>query len=326
MSQNRFTGKRVLVTGATGFLGANVVEGLLQQGATVCALSRGRVSPQRLSHLLDSPKLSLIQCDLLDAGTLQKTVSEFSPDVMYHFAAEPDKTESSVQAHAVVAGNITGTLNALDAFRQCNGELFVFIDSTKVYGNAPTPHSETTPVDPICSYAIGKVAAWNFCDLYRKIHGVPTVCVRPSLIYGPGQGYNLINYVVDTVASGKPDLCLMGGDQTRDPLYIDDAVEAFLSVGERPETVAGHIFNISGGVERTVSEIAQAVVDGMSATINITSNTDQARLTEIWRSYCDIKAAEKLLSWKPKVSLQSGTGLTIEYLLAEREKHASASA
>lgn len=326
MSKNRFTNKRVLVTGGTGFLGSHVVEELLAQGATVATLSRGRLSPWRLAHLLDNPELNLSQCDLLDSeGTLQ-AITRFAPDILFHFASEPDKSESALQAHAVVAGNVTATLNVLEAFRQSKGELFVFVDSAKAYGNAPVPHSETTPVEPNCSYAITKVAAWNFCELYQKIHGVSSVCIRPTLVFGPRQGFNLINYVVNTVSSGERELILMGGDQTRDPIFIGDAVEAFLAAAERPQQVAGKIINISGGVERSVREIAQAVIDSMQTDTQISCDDSQARLTEIWRSYCDITAAKELLGWEPLVPFADGVAQTIEYILDNNDNYASASA
>lgn len=303
--------KRVLVTGGTGFIGSHVAMRLEREGAVVGLLARNasRNLPSRGSF-------QAIDCDLRDAAATPQLIAEFRPEVILHFAAQADGREHFGQSHACLDTNLGGVINLLEGLRLCGSGTLVYGDSCKVYGNADVPYRESTPTAPASSYAIAKVAGWQFCQLYQRLHGLRVVSVRPTLIFGPRQKFNLVSCVVDCVMKGKDAINLDGGRQTRDPLYIDDAVEAWTAVVRRHRALSGRVINIGGGMEIAVADIARTILELMGADIPIVEAPEQARPTEMWRSYCDNAEAEQALAWRPKVDLREGLRRTIDHLLA----------
>jgi nucleoside-diphosphate-sugar epimerase len=314
-------GKRVLVTGASGFLGSHLVERLTQEGATVGALSR---TVGKLALIEDPAAYSFIPCDLTDARQTTQAVLDFAPQVAFHLAGCADAREDFSQAAASVQSNLTGVLNLLEAFRQCSGELFVYGDSCKVYGNGEVPYRGAMATRPNSSYAITKAAAWEFCTLYASLYGLPAVAVRPTLIYGPRQSYNLINFVVDCVLAQRSEIRLDGGTQTRDPLFVSDAINAFVAVAGVGGGLAGRIINIGGGLELSVRELAATIVELMGKRLPVVSVPGHARPTEIWRSYCDNVEAAEMLDWRPATNLHRGLEATIQSLVESQVKIGSA--
>jgi len=306
-------GKRVLVTGAGGFIGGQFVARLVRAGARVAAVSRTESPRWPTSGTVDFTPMT---CDVRDPRAVARVVGEFAPEILFHFAAHPDGAESHEQADAAVRVNVLGTLNLLEAFTANQGRLFVFGDSTKVYGNGPVPYRESLPPAPTSSYAIAKGAAWEFCRLYERLHETAVISLRPTMIYGPGQGRNVIGLVIEGVLAGKTEIPLMGGSQTRDPLFIDDALEAFLAAARVGPRISGRIVALGGGAEISVHELARLVVEIMGARTKIVIQPQNARPTEIWRSYCDNEGAKALLGWTPSNSLEEGIRKTVDAMMA----------
>jgi nucleoside-diphosphate-sugar epimerase len=135
----------------------------------------------------------------------------------------------------------------------------------------------------------------------------------------------LISFVVDRVLEGKGEIPLMGGSQTRDPLYITDAIDAFLAAARGGLDGAGRVINIGGGREISVHQLAQEVVRMMGANVKIVIQSRQARPTEIWRSYCDNREAGEVLGWQPRTSLEDGLRSTIRFLTETKQRLVSVS-
>lgn len=313
--KSTLAGRRILVTGGSGFLGSHMVQRLLQEGATVATLAR---RADNLAGCATRHAHTLIACDVTDAPSTTAAVANFAPHTLFHFAAHPDARENFPQFQAAIQHNLVGTLNTLEAFRLSGGELLIYCDSTKVYGNSAVPYREAMPMQPTSSYGIAKAAGWQFCDLYRRLYGMATVSVRPTLTYGPRQGYNIINYVVDCVLSHKREVRLDGGTQTRDPVYIDDVVEAFLATARLGAQVGGRVINIGGGQEIRVSELAALIIELMGSRLPVVADSDRERPTEIWRNYCDNVEAQTILGWQPRTDLRTGLRQTIAALTAVR--------
>ncbi len=221
-------------------------------------------------------------------------------------SAHPDGEESHAQAQQSIQTNVTGTLNALEGFCTCSGELYLYGDSVKVYGNCDVPYREDAPTRPNSSYAVAKLAGWQLCELYSRVRGVTAAAIRPTLVYGPGQRFNVVSFVVNSVLDGRLEIPLSGGTQTRDPLYIDDAVSAYVAAIRRGRTVAGRRIVIGGGAECTVQSLGETVVRLMKGNQKVMSVAQAARPTEIWRSFADNLEAGQILGWKPEVSLEEG--------------------
>lgn len=308
-------GRRILVTGAGGFLGSHLVEHLLREGALVGALDRveGKLAQ------IDSPHaFTFMQCNLANPAEALAATLSFEPHILFHLAAHPDGPEDFNRAQMAIQQNLALTVHALEGFRRCGGELFVYADSSKVYGDGAVPYRQKQRPKPLSSYAIAKAAGWEFCQLYGRIHGVSCVSVRPTMLYGPRQGDNLFSHVVDCVLRHQDSIELAGGDQTRDPLFIDDAVSAYLRVARLGASLAGQVINIGGGDERTVQQLAQCVVDLMGASVHVTPSEQNHRPTDRPRSYCDNMEARQLIQWRPLTDLRRGLRLTIQDLTARR--------
>jgi nucleoside-diphosphate-sugar epimerase len=146
------------------------------------------------------------------------------------------------------------------------------------------------------------------------------VSIRPTMIYGPSQSFNLISFVVDCVLDGKREVILDGGTQTRDPLYVDDAVSAFVSAAIFGPQLSRRIVNIGGGNERSVTQLAQLVLELMNANLEVVEAPGRTRPTEMQRSYCDNRESREMLGWEPQVSLREGLSRTIDFLTESRNR------
>lgn len=310
-------GKRVLVTGGAGFIGSRLVARLAKEQAEVLAVdSVSRGLPPADGQF----DWQFRQLDLGDAAAVADCFSDFLPQVVYHLASAPDQEENFPQLLKSIYSNQLLTIHTLEAFRKFPGELFVFADSAKVYGNSGVPHEGARELDPRSSYAIGKCASWQYCLYYQRLYGMNVVALRPTLTYGPGQPRNLMTVVVESVLEQQPILPLAGGHQTRDPLYVDDAVSAYVIAGQRGAQLAGRAFNVGGGREISVFDLVSLIVRLMDGKTVPQAQPAAIRPTESLRSFCDNSEAHHWLGWKPQVELQTGLRRTIDHLLAERYK------
>lgn len=301
--------KRVIVTGAGGFIGGALTRRLAETGAIVLGLTRNELPEPRADLAV------YMRCDLADQKEVNRVFLDFSPEVVFHLASNPDAIDSFSQIRSSVFGNLLLTLNVLESFAHCpDRHMFVFGDSTKVYGNCIPPYRKDLPVLPLCSYSIAKASGWEYCKLFQLVHELPSVSIRPTITYGPRQKLNLVGFVIDSILKGEKEIVLSGGDQTRDLLFVDDCVEAFLMAGmQSPEKVGGEVINIGGGSELPVFQIAQIIATLMESEIRIVPRTNLRRPTEISRCYSDNKEPLELLGWKPMFSLTEGLIKTIEY-------------
>ncbi len=308
-------GTRVLVTGASGFIGSHLVSRLLNEGAIVGALSRtqGRLAA------LPQCDFEFIPCDLLDESRLNAAMSEFKPTIVLHYASCPDAQESPSHTAMCIDHNIRATANLIEAVRK-HCSLLVFGDSAKVFGNAPVPHEGSTPVEPNSAYGITKVAAWWLCQSAALLHNFSAVSIRPTLVYGPGQPANLISYVAHRALEGASEIVLQGGSQTRDPLYIDDAIDAILAAIRHGSLISGRSIAISGGEEASVVELARSVIEAADSNATVIAREAAARPTEIWRSTCNNQEAKRLLSWSPHVSRAEGLVRTVQAINQDRAR------
>lgn len=309
-------GKRVLVTGGDGFIGSRLVERLAAERAEVLAVDQ----VCRRLPLVATSGWQFEQLDLGEPDAVANCVRHFRPQLVYHLASAPDRQEDFGQVLRSVDSNLRLTIHVLEAFRLHPGELFVFADSAKVYGNSGVPHEAARELNPLSSYAIGKCASWQYCQYYQRLYGLNVVALRPTLTYGPGQPRNLMTVVVESVLEQQAVLPLAGGHQTRDPLYVDDAVSAYLAAGQRGAQLSGRAINVGGGREISVVDLVTLMIHLMGGQTVPQADPSQIRPTETLRSYCNNTDAEKWLGWQPRVDLETGLQRTIESLLADRYK------
>lgn len=304
-------GRRVLVTGAGGFIGAALVHALVARGAEVTALSR---RPGRLDA--DASVYRFVSCDLRAIQPLRDVFETARPELVYHLAAQPDAAEDAVHLHRVIEHNIKAVANLVEVLVAHRGTNLVYGDSVKVYGDAPVPYRADQRPEPLSSYAVAKLAGWGLIDVARRVYGFDAMALRPTLVYGPGQAFNLFTFLIKSIQAQREVIALDGGVQSRDPIYIDDAVEAFLQAGRRLPACSGMTLPIGGNREMSVADIARLTVRLLKGKQSVVLRPTSQRPTEMLRSWCDNAEASATLDWAPTVSLETGILRTAAALAA----------
>lgn len=300
-------GKRVLVTGGSGFIGSHLVEALLQRGVEVHCLLLAGDAAAHLSGV--RPHIVVHHADLVDPEAVQAVVATSRPEAVYHLAAV-GVTDVHVDPAFAVRVNVEGTLNLLAAL---DGAYRVFVNTGTCheYGDNEPPFREDQDPRPELPYAITKTAAWRFCARFHRTRGWPIVTVRPFSVYGPRQGANALIPTCIQAAQDGHDLDMTMGEQRRDFIYVEDVVEGFMRAAEIPQAIGG-TFNLCTGQETTIYELARSVVEQVGSGIAIHRGALPYRSGEIWRLVGDNARARTVLGWQPQVTLEEGLRRTID--------------
>jgi nucleoside-diphosphate-sugar epimerase len=309
------TGARVLVTGAAGFLGANLVRALLDAGAHVIAVARAATDTPRLRQV--EPRIRVLRIDLHDLPTTPD-LAGVEVDLVYHLAsAGVDQRMQDV--HRMIASNASGTHDALLAATRLRAQRFVHVGSSAEYGPGRLLTEDHVPA-PTGEYGATKVAATLLARAYSHRTGLPVVTVRPFSVYGPWEAaYRLIPYCALRALAGLT-VDITDGRQTRDFVFAADVMEGLLLAGSVPEA-AGAIVNLSTGVSTSVRDVAETIValcGSPGASIGV-ARTHQS--TEMWMTSGDPRRAAQILGWQPRTTLEDGLRRTIEWLRMEAAEY-----
>jgi nucleoside-diphosphate-sugar epimerase len=298
--------ERVLVTGASGFIGSFLVEELVRQGRDVHCLLRPSSSTRYLASVSDL--ISIHRADLVDAEAIETAVRAARPEVVYHLGAV-GVADIDVSPAWAVRVNVEGTLNLLSALGD-DYRVFVNTGTCHEYGDNEPPFREDQDPRPELPYAITKTAAWRFCQRLYKGKGRPIVTVRPFSVYGPRQATNtFIPACIRAACDGRAFKMTLG-EQRRDWVYVTDVVEGFLRAGTVREAVGG-TFNLCTGRETTLYETAQVIVTEMEMGSTIQRGALPYRKGENWRMVGDNTRARSTLGWHPRIDLHTGIRETI---------------
>lgn len=303
-------GRRVLVTGATGFLGSHVVRRLLADGARVTALASVRSeAPARLIDVLGD--VELVTADIGDRDAITDAVRRTTPDAVVHLAAITHVGRSFERPVAHIRTNVEGTVNLLQALGG-EYERFVYIGTGDVYGDGPAPFREDQPVMPVSPYAVSKYAAERFCRMYHEAHGWPIVCLRPFNAYGPRQSVDRV--IPELIVAGlhRVALPMTEGRQTREFTFVDDVADAFVLALTRPG-IDGEVLNVCRGEEVSMRDLATTVAALLGTDVEPEFGALPYRPNEIWRMVGDGSRAEALLGWRPTTALVDGLERTIDW-------------
>jgi len=302
---------QILVTGGAGFIGTKLVEELIKRGALVKIfddLSSGRMS--NISHLIKTGAVEFIKGDVRDFPAVREAVS--GCDIVYHLAAQSLVPFSMERPDVDMEINIKGTLNVLMAAKEF-GSKVVFTSSSTVYGNvARTPTPEDEVLIPYSFYGLSKMAAEHYCRIFSEQFNVPTVILRLFNVYGPRNTKGLMIDLYRKLLRDQKRLELLGtGNQRKDYLYIDDAVEALLLAPEK-SACAGDTYNIGSGESYTVFQIAEFMLEllGLEG-VEIFARGGKAWLGDVELTRPDVSKAERELGWKAKTGIKEGLARTI---------------
>ena len=304
---------RALVTGGSGFIGSNLVDGLLAAGHEVSVLddlSTGRRS--NLEHALGAGAV-LHEIDVTDATGVLQVVADFAPDAVFHLAAQIDVRRSVEDPAFDARVNLEGTLNVLEAARREGVSRFVYTSTGgALYGDAeviPTP--EDAPVRPLAPYGMSKYAAEQACALYARLHGLSTVTLRYGNVYGPRQDplgeAGVVAIFCGLATFGGRATIYGDGHQTRDYVYVGDVVAANLAA---VRSDARGAYNIGTGEETSVLELLAALRD-LAPHRPLTAEHAPPRPGEVVRSCLACGRATRELGWRAETTLAEGLSRTL---------------
>jgi nucleoside-diphosphate-sugar epimerase len=298
----------VLVTGHNGFIGRQLCELLLFKGWSVIGLGRG----------LDSKVQAGIvsyEIDILNKVDVRNVIVKHNPAMIIHLAGGPTRVSEGINYRECFDINLKGSLNVIDAaFNVSNLEKFIFLGSCEEYGPIDVPFNECAREMPTTAYGMAKLSVTHLLQALAKTQKFPSVILRPSVVYGPGQKRSMFLYgLIDHLLKGQLfDMSL--GDQTRDFVYIEDLLNAIM-LAMLASNIGGEIINISSYVPIFIKDLAQKVAEqidnGARSLINY--GAKDYRLGEPMNYYANNSKSKAMLDWTPQIDLTQGVGRTIEW-------------
>ncbi len=337
---------RVLITGGCGFLGSNLAAAAMRRGWTVTVFDNGgrRGAAENLAWLRSQGPLLHVQADTRDAAAVTRAVSEARPEAVFHVAGQVAMTTSISDPRRDFETNALGTFNVLEAVRAAAPAAVVVYSSTnKVYGDLlghtyvegptrwtvrerPAGFAEDTPLDFQSPYGCSKGCADQYMLDWHRIYGLKTVVFRHSSMYG---GRQFATYdqgwigwfcaqVVRQADVRAPEFTISGdGKQVRDVLHADDMVDLYFAAVERREAVAGHAFNIGGGMANSLS-----LLELFAELQRLTGITPRfhhlpPRTSDQLVFVADVAKARRLLDWSPRIGCTAGLARMVEWVRSQ---------
>ena len=322
------SGADVLITGGLGFIGSNLAARLLADGArvTLCdALIPGYGG--NLANVAEiRSRVAIDESDVRDAAAMERLVE--GRDVVFHLAAQVSHVMSLSNPYPDIDINIKGTAVVLEACRKKNPRAVIVRSGTRgQYGPAvKLPVSEETPSDPRGIYEISQLSSEMICRTYTRIHGIRTVPLRLTNVYGPRaqmrhSQFGVVNWFVRLALEGKPIPIFGSGKILRDFLYVDDCVEALVVAAASPAAV-GEILNVGHDRPSTFLEVAEILRDLVPGTrIEFTEFSPERKAQEPGDFVSDITKIRRLLGWEPRTSLRDGLERTVAFYRDRREQY-----
>lgn len=289
---NKLPGKRVLITGGTGFIGSHLVEALKD----ICNITI-------LSHTKRISGVATINVDLRDESAVRKSMSDVDVDIVFHMAGNvrvPGK--DTVQDHLEI--NAIGTKNLLEVCCMKGVEKFMYSSSMSVFGDPVyLPVDERHPKIPFCFYGMSKLLGENYCREYNRYYGINTLILRYSHVYGPGQYEGRVcSIFINNALNGEPLKVYGSGETPCDFVYVRDVVNANILAAAK-ENIPGEDFNIGSGRETSIEDLAQTIRE-IIPEANIIHVPD--RNEDLKRFVFDISKSHNVLGYKPFYTLKEG--------------------
>ncbi len=310
---------RMLVTGGAGFIGSTLVDRLLAEGHTVDVvddLSTGSLANLADARATAAHQLTVHQMDVR-SSELVDLMARHRPEVVFHLAAQADVRVSVAEPVFDADVNVLGTIRVLEGARQAGADRVVFAASGgTLYGEPDTselPLKESLPHHPLSPYGVSKKAAIDYLVAYRELHSLEFAALALANVYGPRQDPHgeagVVAIFAERILKGESVIIFGDGEQTRDFVYVDDVVDAFV----RATTKGGGLLcNIGTGRETSVNQLyaEMAAQAGVPPQIEFRP----LRTGELWRSSLDPSRAGIQLGWSPWTQLGEGTASVLDFV------------
>ena len=314
MSEN----KKILITGADGFIGSHLTEALIEAGydvrAFVCYNSFGTLG--WLDSLPDDTKrrIDIFSGDVRDPNGVRKAMQNIN--IVFHLAALIAIPFSYHSPDSYIDTNVKGTLNILQAARDLSVERVLVTSTSEVYGTAQfIPITELHPRQPQSPYSASKIGADAIADSFYRSFGLPITIVRPFNTFGPRQSARaVIPTIISQLLNGAKEIKLGDISPTRDLLYVKDTVNGFLKISQCDELI-GHEVNIATQSEISVGDLAQQLINYINPSAKIITDSIRMRpeKSEVFRLFGSNEKLKSFTDWNQKYSLEEGLKETIDW-------------
>lgn len=318
-----FSGKKVLVTGAAGFIGSHLTEELLRQGAEVTALVRynSRSDNGWLKAAADHERLTIVSGDIRDPFQVERLVAEAQS--IFHLAALIGIPFSYAAPQSYIETNVTGTLNILEAARRHKTARVILTSTSEVYGTAITvPIDEQHPLQAQSPYSASKIAADMLGKAYSCSFNLPVTIVRPFNTYGPRQSLRAVIPAIIMQALQSKTIKLGDLRPVRDFNFVTDTARGFIAAALHGKTDAS-IYNLASGTAYSIGETAAMIAQHLQMDFAICQEEMRIRPagSEVMRLLGDAGKATQELGWKPQVNLLQGLAQTIAWLKSNQHEY-----
>ena len=307
---------KVLVTGGGGFIGSHIVDRLLADGHAVRVLDN--FATGRRENLLDVlGEIELVEGDIQSYERVHNAVADC--EVVLHQGALPSVPRSVQDPLTSNATNVTGTLNVLLAARDAAVRRVVYASSSSIYGaNPELPKHEGLQPQPISPYAVAKLAGEGFCRSFHEVFGLETVALRYFNVFGPRQDplsqyAAVVPNFVSALLNGARPVVYGDGEQSRDFTYVGNVVQGNV-LAMSAEGVGGKVYNLAAGDRTTLNELLGHI--GRLVGREHDARYEPPRLGDVKHSQADVSAAARDLGYEPKVSVEAGLALTLDWFRA----------
>jgi nucleoside-diphosphate-sugar epimerase len=304
-----------LVTGGAGFIGSHLAEELVRRGERVRVVdSLITGNRQNLAHI---PGVEFIEGDLADPGVAQRAVEGI--DYVLHQAAIPSVPRSVEDPITSNRANIDASLNVLVAARDARVKRVVYAGSSSAYGDAPTlPKVETMPTAPLSPYALQKLVAEQYCQMFTGLYGLETVTTRYFNVFGPRQDPSspysgVISLFISALCEGRSPTIYGDGGHTRDFTYVANVVDGVLRACDA-KGVSGEVINVATGGRISLNQLFETIRDLVGAKVD--PIYADARPGDIRDSQADVQKARRLLGYEPTITFDEGLKKTVEWYRA----------
>lgn len=309
--------KKVLITGAGGFIGSHLTERLVKDASSVRAFvhynSRNDHGLLELINPELKKSLEIVSSDITDPVSIYNAMKDI--DIVFNLAALIGIPYSYYSPNSYVETNIKGTLNVLNAAKELETEKIIITSTSEVYGTALyTPIDERHPLQAQSPYSATKIAADKLTESYHLSFNMPVTIIRPFNTFGPRQSLRAIIPTIITQAIKGEAISLGNTNTVRDFVYVKDTVNGFIKVATCNAN-NGRVINIGTGKSVTINELVEIISNILNKNLTILEESQRVRphKSEVLKLICDASNAKDILKWEPEYTLKEGLDETIKW-------------
>ncbi len=319
MANSFWKDRNVLVTGCTGLLGSWLTKALVDKKANVVGLVRDSVPKSEFYSTGLDKKINIVSGSVEDYPVLERTLNEYEVETVFHLAAQTIVTIANRNPLSTFETNIKGTWNMLEACKRAPMvKRIVVASSDKAYGDQEKlPYDEATPLEGKHPYDVSKSCADLICSAYHNTYGLPVCVTRCGNFYGGGDlNFNrIVPGTIRSILNNEAPVIRSNGTLIRDYFYIEDGVEAYMTLSEKMNNkkIHGEAFNFSNELQISTLELVNKIIEAMNSDLE-PMILDQAS-NEIKHQYLSARKAREVLQWEPHYTLEEGLAKTISWYM-----------